>query len=1039
MGIMLAPRRARHPVAVLTVALACATLPPLPPPCLGQVVLPPGLGQPAAARNVPSPAYDLALEALDGGDYKAALAAAGSEYQSGVKIGPERWIDTIASAAIVGECQFELGNFRDAVTAYEESMLMAATQGDWLLAVQFPPQPLRPAAGRAATWGRSTRNVLPALVPPTMTIRRGGADPEEVLKKGGALVAPADYPLRPQEIMRSLVIAIYRHADILGGLARESSPLAGVTRMLAQRPAPANHYSQSWISIALGTALWSQGKHDQARPLLEAGLLAGEGLDHGLTGWGLIVLGRIALDAGRADVAARLFDEATYSAVDAADGRALEEAFRLAFMAHMSAGARGVPATIQGGCEWARGNHPVLRSTLLAMQAEALVAAGDRQTAAQSLKAIDGRLGQSDPGRGRAGAQAAYARALVEYAAGDTQAGDAALDLALRIAGQRSQRLFQTARIVELLVAGSTAISERRAEELFATLLGDPTAEQFARDPLDTLAVISTPRGEAFDAWVAVAARRGSDPALDAAEATARQRWLVAQPVGGRRVAVQRLLAADPAVMPVDAARRRADLVARHQGLGGLLDGLMRIRGRLATDLAAPAAGNAAGNDANDERPAMPGAAADWETYRSLSRQFGQALAAISAGRDFTPIDFPPNLPCAEIRSRLAPRQLILSFHWTKSGLFGALESSDRTAVWQVRQVAALPGEVRQLAKSLCLFDPNSAVPTDRLAEGDWRDAAKAIERILFENSKVVLGEGIDELVIVPDGWLWYVPFELLPATTNRDAAGEQRPLRDACRIRYAPTRSLAVMPSTPARQQGAIGLRAGKLYRGDKPAVGEQFLADFSAALPRVLPVGQIVNGPPGLLVASLCDDLVIAEELAGDGPLLRRPLVAASPGGAAITFADWIAAPAKRPRRMILPGFQSAIAGGLARVPDRPGEEMFLATTALVAAGAETALVSRWRTGGHVATDLVTEFMRDLAAPAAGAEPVPAESWRRAVDVVTAEPIDLAREPRIKPVAKAPLEDAKHPFFWAGYMLVDCRPGIAATADAEALRKDP
>ena len=79
-----------------------------------------------------------------------------------------------------------------------------------------------------------------------------------------------------------------------------------------------------------------------------------------------------------------------------------------------------------------------------------------------------------------------------------------------------------------------------------------------------------------------------------------------------------------------------------------------------------------------------------------------------------------------------------------------------------------------------------------------------------------------------------------------------------------------------------------------------------------------------------------------------------------------------------------------------------------------------------------------RDLVV-AAGAEPVPAESWRRAVDVVTAEPIDLAREPRIKPVAKAPLEDAKHPFFWAGYMLVDCRPGIAATADAEALRKDP
>lgn len=1036
METMPAPRRVRLGMTARAVGMTCAVVALLGSPAAGQVVLPPGLGQPAGAQIVPSPAYDLALEALDEGDYAAALAAAGNEYQRGVKIGPQRWIDTIASAALVGECQFERGGFRDAIAAYEEAMLMAATQGDWLLAVQFPQQPLRAAPGRVAPWGRSTRATMPALIPPTMTIRRGGGDPETVLQKGGVLAAPADYPIRPQEIMRSLVTAIYRHGDLLGELARDSTALAGVTRVLAQRPAPQNHYSQSWISIALGTALWSQGKPDQAVPMLERGLLAGDGLDHGLTAWGLIVLGRIALDAGRIDVATKLFEEATYSAADATDGRALEEAFRLAFMGHMAAGARGVPATIRGGCEWARGNHPVLRATLLAMQAEALVTAGDRQAAAASLKAIDPRLGQSDPGRGRAGAQAAYASALVAYSAGDVQAGDTALDTALRIAGQRSPRLFQTLRLVELLLAGSTVVSERRAEEMFATLLGDPTANQFTRDPLDTLAVISTPRGDAFEMWVAVAAKRNADAALDAAEATARQRWLVALPVGGRRVAIQRLLAADPAVLPLADARRRADLLARHPQLGAPLEALARIRAKLAADLAAAPA-NQPGNAAADAKPAVPGAAADWDTYRGLARQFGQAAAAIAAGRDVTPIDFPPLTPSADIRSRLAPRQLILSFHWTKSGLFGALESRERTAVWQVRQVAGLPGEVQQLAKALCLFDPNAAVPAERLAESDWRGSAAAIERILFENSKITLAEGIDELVIVPDGWLWYVPFEILPATSNRPAGhnpAETPLLREACRIRYAPTRSLAVLPFVPGRPLGPIGLRAGKLYRGDKPAVGDQFLADFSTAFDRVLPVAPLAGGPPAALVASLCDDLVIAEELAGDGPLLRRPLVTQTTGAPGITFADWIAPPTKRPRRVILPGFQSALAGGLAKVPDRPGDDLFLATTALVAAGAETAVVSRWRTGGRVATDLVTEFLRDVAAPAADAKPLPAESWRRAVDVVTPEPLDLAREPRIKPSPKATLGDAKHPFFWAGYMLLDCGPGKAAEPPAGA-----
>jgi tetratricopeptide (TPR) repeat protein len=1037
MGIMLAPRPTRLSVAALVAGIASASLSIFPHPAAAQIVLPPGLGHAGGAQNVPSPAYDAALESLDDGDYAAALAAAADEYQRGVKVGAQRWIDSIASASLVGECHFELGSFRDAIAAYEESMLMAATQGDWLLAVQFPPQQLRPAPGRVATWGQSARRTLPALIPQTMTIRRGGADPEEVLKKGGALVAPADYPIRPEEIMRALVIAIYRHADILGELSRDSPAVAGVTNMLGRRPAPANHYSQAWISVALGTALWAQGRHEQAQPLLERGLLAADGLDHGLTAWGLIVLGRMALDSGRAEVAARFFEEATYSAADATDGRAIEEAFRLAFMAHMAAGTRGVPATIRAGCEWARGNLPVLRATLLAMQAEALVAAGDRQTAAAALKAIDGRLRQSDPGRGRAGAQVAYAVALVEYAAGDTPAGDAALDTAIRLAAQRSTRLFRTAQVVALLAAGSAAISERRAEELFDSLLGDPTADQFARDPLDTLAVISTPRAAAFDRWVAVAALRGTDPALDAAEATARQRWLTTLPVGGRRVAVQRLLAADPATLRVDEARRRADLVARHQGLGGLIDGLTRSRGQLAAALAAPAAAPADG-----DKPALPGAAADWDTYRGLARQYDQAVAAISAGRDFTPIDFPPNLPSTEIRRRLSPRQLILSFHWTTSGLFGALESSDRTAVWQVRQVAGLPGEVQQLAKSLCLFDPNAPISAERLVETGWRDSAAAIERILFENSKVALGEGIDELVVVPDGWLWYVPFELLPAKTNRAAAqpaGDTPPLRDACRIRYAPTRSLAVMPCPPRRPLGPIGLRAGRMYRGDKPAVGDRFFADFSAACDRVFPVSPLPGGPPTALVASLCDDLVIAEELAGDGPFLRRPVLSPAPAGAAITFADWIGGPGKRPRRVILPGLQTAIAGGFARIPDRPGEELFLATTALIAAGAETAVVSRWRTGGRVATDLVTEFMRDGAA-AAGKEatPGPAESWRRAVDIVTPEPLDLTREPRVKPSPKATLEDAKHPFFWAGYMLIDCRPGMAVTVDADPPPKD-
>jgi hypothetical protein len=45
--------------------------------------------------------------------------------------------------------------------------------------------------------------------------------------------------------------------------------------------------------------------------------------------------------------------------------------------------------------------------------------------------------------------------------------------------------------------------------------------------------------------------------------------------------------------------------------------------------------------------------------------------------------------------------------------------------------------------------------------------------------------------------------------------------------------------------------------------------------------------------------------------------------------------------------------------------------------------------------------------------------------VAVVTAEEPDVSREPRVKQSPGDVLADAKAPFFWAGYTLVDCGPG--------------
>ncbi len=84
-------------------------------------------------------------------------------------------------------------------------------------------------------------------------------------------------------------------------------------------------------------------------------------------------------------------------------------------------------------------------------------------------------------------------------------------------------------------------------------------------------------------------------------------------------------------------------------------------------------------------------------------------------------------------------------------------------------------------------------------------------------------------------------------------------------------------------------------------------------------------------------------------------------------------------------------------------------------MANGSRTLLLSRWRTGGQTSFDLVREFIQELPNDSA------ADAWQRAVLLAMDSRVNFTAEPRVKrtPTDEAP--KASHPFFWAGYMLVD------------------
>jgi hypothetical protein len=235
----------------------------------------------------------------------------------------------------------------------------------------------------------------------------------------------------------------------------------------------------------------------------------------------------------------------------------------------------------------------------------------------------------------------------------------------------------------------------------------------------------------------------------------------------------------------------------------------------------------------------------------------------------------------------------------------------------------------------------------------------------------------------------------------------------------------------------GPIGVHAGRMAAADKPADVAAVVARVTAGVDRAVPLRLAPgNAPPAALVASVFDGLALLDEVApGQGPIAARSLVPAASGRGGITFADWLEPPLKRPWLVVAPGMETPLVGGFdkAALPSRPGDDLFVATMDLVAAGARTAVVSRWRVGGGTCVDVVTEFLRDVTAPAGGApRPAASESWRRAVEVVTAERPDPDREPRLRFAAGAILPDGRHPFLWAGPLLVDCGSGEVSEAAA-------
>lgn len=949
-------------------------------------------------NTIPRADYLLARAAYHDGEYATALRAFN---QMGViKIGNHRWIDSVCQQAMIGECLYQLGDTPQALQRFEDAIQLFLVHKNWMLRIEFPQQ-VNPEsrAMRPIPWGRSGRGTTVGHFSETMLSYQGTSTGLTQVGPGQLVVTlPEAYPVRVTEVCRAVALAIRRRTEILGPVAAESSLTNSlVDELTGQVIAPEHPFAQAWLTSWMGLALAAQGKPAQAIAELERSLSVGQ-IDHPLTPMALVELGKLAFQTGNLQGAQQYLLEASYSAAAMEQYDIVEESLRLGTVVHLVRGQQELYPPLPQAAGWSRNESKTLEASVYVAAAECYTHFGQTKEAVAALGQARKAMSRTEIGRSRIGARAAFQTAIVSLDNGDTKTAQKAYNDALLF--QRKGSLWGTRiSLVDTAYTKGQMSSDRVAIELYDLLLREPMPADWLIDPLETLAYLSTPHQLSMEHWFQAALdRKEHEKALEITDQIKRHRFHSDLPFGGRLLALRWLMEAPAEALSQSAMLQRQDLLARHPGYAPLTERAAAIRAELATIPLVP-----------EEKPAADRQAALLKELAGVSGQQELFLQRMVLRRDPTEFVFPPRLDVKKLQPQLAENQAILSYLVSSRAVHAFMISRTKYGHWELKSPSKVKQELIKMLRQMGNYEDKASLGSDELEGTGWRASGHSILMQLTNNAEADVWDRLEELVLVPDGILWYVPFEALPTTSDAEGA----PLLSKIRLRYVPTVSLALPDRRRLAREARTAVVGGRLSVKGEDAVAVEAVEQLSAALPGSVKLPMKLPAPSSIFAATI-DRLIALNDITDQGTNAYAwspiELDRGKPGS---SLASWLDLPWGGPQQVILPGFHTAAENSLKKAGT--GDDLFLAACGLMADGARTTLISRWNVGGRSSYELVREFAQELPHSAASA------SWQRSVQLLRAADLDAAAEPRLKEAVHGKDVKGEHPFFWAGFVLID------------------
>ncbi|MDA9777346.1 hypothetical protein N9D38_02820 [Rubripirellula sp.] len=939
------------------------------------------LGGVEPAGQYPSQQYYLALEIYRRGDLATASDAFEEALRQGRRDQRGRWIDSIPPLAMMAECQWQLGNLIGTREYVDQALQIVLVNRGWLSRIDWAAmlQPNQQKAISPNLWPQA-QAVQRAPIADRVMYQSGQPLTEQSLLQGGVIEEPNLRNMDMVEIIRGIAIASYRRRVLMGPLSDQDvfiENLLDSTKYPANLPAP---IARTMIGAMRVTEYLA---YREDRTVLEESPAAAlfNGATHPLSS--MVLLSQIAamLESGQHQAVLSQAIQATHFAGAWGQPEWIGEALQLAAGCATDQQAGQVQQVAEYVAQAIVRDSPLAAYHSLIAGADASITAGDLESADRMMS--QWRLFQSrrDFLQPRLNAYAAYVTARYAAANGASTGIEkpTAFDIAMEsVANFALNHRFRTRPLVSMpylyqmglvQAAAGKQLGGTTSEKLLREYCQKPGLSVWRRDPVDAIAGILADRRAAQLARLNLALSAGyAESFLTTWNETLNTNFLHTLPLHGRFLQVRHLAS-------MNDQQLSADVLDQRQKMGPKMT-------RLIAEV------NAAANDPT----------AGIERVNAMESRAAQ----MTIDRAQIPDVMPPVLSDKAPTQSLPDQTAMITFTVLGNQIIGTVSNAAKVRMWQAGSLSQCSRDLGLLLREIGV----GKVRGNRLPEGDdWRDLAIKIRDGLFQNSEIVFDQ-YEEIVIVPDGPLWYLPFELLPFPDHATDL-----IVDRVRLRYAPTPGFALRRFKLApRSEAKIGLTGDLFFSPRDLEKNEATIEDLMALVPDTVRLPGESDLPSCFLGASVTDLMVAKPQFINPKSPLDFHPAAFDQGNAFGTLNTWLRFPLLSPDRIVWAGLRTPVDGGQMG----SGDGLFRVLCAAHCAGTQEVLVSRWAVGGESSAVMLKEIMGTLPMNSL------TDSWNASRDALWTTDLNPSDEPLLTQ-AEHSLKGltGKEPLFWAGYLL--------------------